>query len=112
MLNAFAQVLRNAGPYVPLHIVVAEICKDECLNNFGEKNHWGPQTIAQSSQQTAAGIQNLQSRVIETDIRWIELRKNLNSAKTQIQAFIHLKTMSKEDISSMHEHHKFPSRQP
>jgi hypothetical protein len=49
-------------PYVPLHIVVAEICKDESLNDFGEKHHRRPQTIAQSSQQTATSIQNLQNR--------------------------------------------------
>lgn len=33
------RVIRNARPYVPLHIVVAEICKDKCLNNFREKHH-------------------------------------------------------------------------
>jgi hypothetical protein len=117
--NAFAQAIRNARPYVPLHIVVAEICKDECLNNFGEKHHWRPQTIAQSSQQTASGVQNLQTRVIKTDIRPTELRKTLNSAKARIQTSIHLKPTGKEDISSISmlpcmntTRHKSPSRQP
>jgi hypothetical protein len=50
--------------YVPLHIVIAEICKDERLDDFREKYHRRPQTIAQSSQQSAARIQDLQKKKV------------------------------------------------
>jgi hypothetical protein len=63
--------------HVPLHIVVAEIRKDECLNDFGKKNHWWPQTVAQSSQQTATSIQDLQNRVIEAYVSWTDPEKKL-----------------------------------
>ena len=76
------KIMRNDRSHVPLHIVVAEICEDESLNNFGKKHHWWPQTIAQSSQQPATGIQNLQNRVIEA-IRDRLTQKNLGFCKTQ-----------------------------
>jgi hypothetical protein len=79
------KIMRNDWSHVPLHIVVAEICEDESLNDFGEKHHWWPQTIAQSSQQTAAGIQNLQNRVIEAYVRWTNPEKNLDSAKHKLK---------------------------
>lgn len=53
---------------VPLHIVVAEISKDERLNDFREKHHRRPETIAQSSQQATTGIQNLQIRSQQIDL--------------------------------------------
>ena len=77
------KIMRNDRSYVPLHIVVAEICEDESLNDFGEKHHRWPQTIAQSSQQPATGIQNLQDRVIEAYIRDGLTQKNLGFCKTQ-----------------------------
>ena len=76
------KIMRNDRSHVPLHIVVAEICEDESLNDFGKKHHWWPQTIAQSSQQPATGIQNLQNRVIEA-IRDRLTQKNLGFCKTQ-----------------------------
>ena len=48
---------------LPFDVIVAEVCKDEGLNDFREENHGGPQPIPQSCQQASTRIQNLKHNI-------------------------------------------------